>query len=174
MSIRPPVLRSRLYKTGLYYTTPCHTAPSVVRSPRTNAPPPQCITTPTNGDHSKTIVTPHHPGPRRPGTRSRGYCRGPTTTPPGVPSQPATFTTLSPILHSCTPAPTTPPRALVNPDYETLPSQQRQAAIINSKKRKNKKNWANVKKKTGKRLLLSMGCTLTAPDSPVSVSDPDN
>jgi len=66
------------------------------------------------------------------------------------------------------------PRALINPDYETLPSQQRQAAIINSKKRKNKKNWANVKKKTGKRLLLSMGCTLTAPDSPASVSDPDN
>lgn len=65
-------------------------------------------------------------------------------------------------------------RALLNPEYETKPSQHRQAAIINSKKRKNKKKWANVKKKTGKRLLLSMGCTLTAPDSPASISDPDN
>ena len=65
------------------------------------------------------------------------------------------------------------PRAILNPDYETEPSQQRQAAIINSKKRKQKKNWSNMKKKTGKRLLLSMGCTLTAPDSPASVSDPD-
>lgn len=58
------------------------------------------------------------------------------------------------------------PRALLNPEYETLPSQQRSAAIMNGKKRKNKKNWGNLKKKTGKRLLLSMGCTLTAPDSP--------
>jgi len=65
------------------------------------------------------------------------------------------------------------PRAILNPEYETEPSQQRQAAIINSKKRKQKKNWSNMKKKTGKRLLLSMGCTLTAPDSPASVSDPD-
>merc|ERR1719391_1373917 len=54
------------------------------------------------------------------------------------------------------------PRAILNPEYETEPSQQRQAAIINSKKRKQKK---------GKRLLLSRGCPLTAPDSPASVSD---
>lgn len=59
------------------------------------------------------------------------------------------------------------PRALLNPEYETVPSQQRQANMI--KKRKNKKKWANVKKKTGKRLLLSMGCTLTVPDSPASI-----
>jgi len=64
-------------------------------------------------------------------------------------------------------------RSLVNLDYETNPACQRMLAVTNSRRMKKRKKWSNLKKKTGKRLLLSMGCTLTAPDSPVTGEEED-
>lgn len=64
-------------------------------------------------------------------------------------------------------------RALLNPDYETDPSSQRMLAVSSARRLKKRKRWSNQKKKTGKRLLLSMGCTLTAPDSPATGEEED-
>ena len=39
------------------------------------------------------------------------------------------------------------------------------AGLSTTKKKKGKKVWSRKKLKTGRRLLLQMGCTLTAPAS---------
>jgi len=66
-------------------------------------------------------------------------------------------------------------KALVSPDRGSVAVKRvGRGAHLGSVKRKNRKKWSNLKKKTGKRLLLSMGCTLTAPDTPpVSGKDSD-
>jgi len=66
-------------------------------------------------------------------------------------------------------------KALLSPETgsKTIKKRGRVGAVGHSKK-KGRKKWSNLKKKTGKRLLLSMGCTLTAPDTPdVSGKDSD-
>ena len=54
-------------------------------------------------------------------------------------------------------------KALVNPHYETNPEPVKGVAVATAKKRKGKKSWARKKLKTGRRLLLSLGATLTIP-----------
>jgi len=56
--------------------------------------------------------------------------------------------------------------AFRNPEYETDPSLQGERSRIAAVHagRKKRKKWSNLKKKTGKRLLLSMGCTLATPE----------
>ena len=67
-------------------------------------------------------------------------------------------------------------KALLSPDRGSKTIKRRgRGAHLGSSKKKGRKKWSNLKKKTGKRLLLSMGCTLTAPDTPeVSGKDSDD
>ena len=53
-------------------------------------------------------------------------------------------------------------RALLQPDCDMNPKATATCAA-NRTKRKGKKSWARKKIKTGRRLLLSLGVTLTAP-----------
>merc|ERR1711874_831005 len=53
-------------------------------------------------------------------------------------------------------------RALLQPDCDMNPKTTATCAA-NRTKRKGKKSWARKKIKTGRRLLLSLGVTLTAP-----------
>jgi len=67
-------------------------------------------------------------------------------------------------------------KALLSPDQgsKAIKKRGRGAHFGSGNKKKGRKKWSNLKKKTGKRLLLSMGCTLTAPDTPdVSGKDSD-
>jgi len=66
-------------------------------------------------------------------------------------------------------------KALLSPDSGSRTIKKRgRGSQIGVSKKKGRKKWSNLKKKTGKRLLLSMGCTLTAPDTPdVSGKDSD-
>jgi len=59
-------------------------------------------------------------------------------------------------------------RALLSPESGSVSTRGVRGAVPGEKrsKKKNRKKWSTLKKKTGKRLLLSMGCTLTAPDTP--------
>jgi len=58
-------------------------------------------------------------------------------------------------------------RALLSPESGSVSVGGMKSGEKRSKK-KTKKKWSNLKKKTGKRLLLSMGYTLTAPDTPIT------
>ena len=67
-------------------------------------------------------------------------------------------------------------KAMISPDKgsKSIKRRGRGSHLGGSSKKKGRKKWSNLKKKTGKRLLLSMGCTLTAPDTPeVSGKDSD-
>jgi len=67
-------------------------------------------------------------------------------------------------------------KALLSPDRgsKVIKRRGRGSHLGSGNKKKGRKKWSNLKKKTGKRLLLSMGCTLTAPDTPdVSGKDSD-
>ena len=67
-------------------------------------------------------------------------------------------------------------KAMLSPDKgsKSIKRRGRGSHLGGSIKKKGRKKWSNLKKKTGKRLLLSMGCTLTAPDTPeVSGKDSD-
>jgi len=61
-------------------------------------------------------------------------------------------------------------RAMLNPDYDINPNVPRTAAATKSK-RKGKKMWARKKIKTGRRLLLSLGVTLTAPTPDLDIEE---
>ena len=50
---------------------------------------------------------------------------------------------------------------MLDVEYETNPNPTNNSV----KKKKGKKVWSRKKLKTGRRLLLQMGCTLTAPAS---------
>jgi len=67
-------------------------------------------------------------------------------------------------------------KALLSPDQgsKAIKKRGRGAPFGGTAKKKGRKKWSNLKKKTGKRLLLSMGCNLVAPDTPdVSGKDSD-
>jgi len=65
--------------------------------------------------------------------------------------------------------------AMLSPETGSVSSRSQRGSLPGEKKskKKSRKKWSNLKKKTGKRLLLSMGCTLTAPDIPEAVLSED-
>merc|ERR1711915_1164981 len=65
--------------------------------------------------------------------------------------------------------------AMLSPETGSVSSRSQRGSLPGEKKskKKSRKKWSNLKKKTGKSLLLSMGCTLTAPDIPEAVLSED-
>jgi len=65
-------------------------------------------------------------------------------------------------------------KALLSPENGSIGARGVRGTQPGEKRKKHRKKWGSMKKKTGKRLLLSMGCTLTAaPPDTIEVKEDD-